>query len=615
MRSMTMLQEGQKQQKMTTTFQGYNHSPVIADGEMYDMENLSGDQYPLMTVRKKRAYTSFAYEGQGGVVIDDPLTGIDGRDELTLVVGTEVYWNFIKVSGLSVSDATNMCPKQIVNFGAYVLIFPDKKYFNTINLTDYGSIDRLFSIGGANVSLTMCRGDGTDYDMSQITVSSTAPSSPANGKLWIDQSGDNDVLRQWTSSTNEWVEVATTFVKISATGIGTGLNIYDAVTVSGLEAVSTESARNKAQVQALNGSKIVYYGGTNYIVVAGLINKTHSALKSGTTVRADRKVPDLDYMVESNNRLWGCKYGMVNGAVVNELHASALGDFRNWERYLGNSQDSYTASVGTDGPFTGAVTLKGQPVFFKENCIHQVFGQIETTVCRGIQQGCWRSAVVVNEQVYYKGRTGVMMFDGSLPASVSEQLGDILYSNARAGALGNKYYISMKDKSNVWTLFTYDTLNRVWYKEDHFHALGFGKVGDELYAISEDDNKLWSMTGSTGTIEDDFAWTAVFGMQGTEYAAGNGGLYRADTNGARYMSRFDLRMYLDEDAFAKLWIQYDDGEWIEKGEIRGRRMKTFVLPVIPRRCDHLRFRLTGKGTIRIYSINRILEVGGDGGEY
>jgi hypothetical protein len=141
---MTMLQEGQKQQKMTTTFQGYNHSPVIADGEMYDMENLSGDQYPLMTVRKKRAYTSFAYEGQGGVVIDDPLTGIDGRDELTVVVGTDVYWNFIKVSGLSVSDATNMCPKQIVNFGAYVLIFPDKKYFNTINLTDYGSIDRLF---------------------------------------------------------------------------------------------------------------------------------------------------------------------------------------------------------------------------------------------------------------------------------------------------------------------------------------------------------------------------------------------------------------------------------------------------------------------------------------
>ena len=623
MRRTPQLNPGNRQEKMTTTFLGYNHKEILLDGEMHDMQNLTGDLYPACAPRKKRAYTSFAYEGQGGVVIDDPLTGIDGRDELTVIVGTDVYWNFIKVDGLSVSDATNMCPKQIVNFGAYVLIYPDKKYFNTINLTDYGSIDRLFSIGGASVSLTMCRGDGTDYDMSQITVSSTAPSSPTNGKLWIDQSGDNDVLRQWTDSTSEWVEVATTYVKISATGIGTGLNVYDAVTISGLEAVSTESARNKAQVQALNGSKIVYYGGTNYIVVVGLINKTHSALKSGTTVRADRKVPDLDYIVESNNRLWGCKYGMVNGAVVNEIHASALGNFRNWERYLGNSQDSYTASVGSDGPFTGAVTLKGYPVFFKENCIHQIFGstpstfQIETTVCRGVQQGSWRSVVVVNEIAYYKSRQDVMMYDGSLPVSISEQLGDVFYSDARAGALGNKYYISMKDRSANWTLFTYDTENKVWYKEDGFKALGFGGVNDELFAICETDNKLWSMHGSVGTQEADFNWMAEFGMQGMEYGYGNGrSRVRGDTSQARYLSRFNIRMYMDPEAEARLEIQYNDtGVWHDKGLIKGDRTKSFLQPVIPIRCDHLRFRIRGKGTVKIYSISRILEVGGDGGEY
>jgi hypothetical protein len=124
------------------------------------------------------------------------------------------------------------------------------------------------------------------------------------------------------------------------------------------------------------------------------------------------------------------------------------------------------------------------------------------------------------------------------------------------------------------------------------------------------------MMGTVGTAEDDFDWAAVFGMQGMEYGYGQyGSRVRYYTNGSRYMSRFDIRMYMDENARANLWIQYDDGEWIEKGELRGRRMKTFVLPVIPRRCDHLRFRLTGKGTIRIYSINRILEVGADGGEY
>ena len=81
------------------------------------------------------------------------------------------------------------------------------------------------------------------------------------------------------------------------------------------------------------------------------------------------------------------------------------------------------------------------------------------------------------------------------------------------------------------------------------------------------------------------------------------------------MSRFDIRMYLEPGAKVKLWIRYNDGEWEEKGEIRGSRMKTFVLPVVPKRCDHLQFKMTGKGTIRVYSISRILEEGSDGGAY
>lgn len=612
MRNMPTLMQGQRNIRSTSTFSGYNRRDIIADGEMYDMKNLSGDLYPMMAPRKKRAYTSFA--------AGDVLSGIDGRDQLTVIAGTKVYWNFGEVTGLTVSDAANMRPKQIVNFGAYVLIFPDRKYFNTINLEDYGSIDRTFSVSGQNVSLTMCRGDGTDYDMTQITVSASAPSNPTNGQFWIDQSSDNDVLRQYSTATTEWVEVPTTYVKISATNIGTGLEVYDAINLSGLEAVSTASDKVKAQVEALNGSKILYYGGTGYIVVAGLISATQSALKSGTTVRADRKMPDLDYIVESNNRLWGCKYGLVNGQVVNEIHASALGSFRNWERYMGNSQDSYTANVGTDGPFTGAVTQKGYPVFFKENCIHQVYGnapssfQINTMVCRGIQEGSGRSAVVVNEQVYYKSRTDVMMFDGSLPVSVSEQLGGVIYYNARAGALGDKYYISMEDVQGNWYLFTYDTGNRVWYKEDDFRALGFGRVADELFAVNETDNKLWSMTGSVGTIEDDFSWYAVFGIQGIQYAMNDYGKYaREDQPASRYLSRFDIRMYLEENTKVYMDIQYDDsGEWESQGEIKGTRLKQFVLPVIPKRCDHLRFRLRGQGNMRVYAISRVLEVGADG---
>ena len=620
MRAMQQIQPVEKSTRMTTNFSGYNHNEVITDGEMYDTTNLSGDLYPVLAPRKKRGISSYDVSGQDPV----PLTGIHGRDQLVYIRGEQVFYNFVAVSGLTVSASENTLPKKIVSMGAYVCIWPDKKYFNTIDLTDCGSMDRTFDVSGASISLCMCRGDGTDYDSTDISKGVTPPADPENGDLWLDTSSDLDVLRQWTASTEEWTEVPTTYVKIEASGIGTGLKEYDAVTISGLELPddgggSAEHTKMQNQVAALNGSFVVYAAGDNYIVVAGLLtNSIDVGDLEDQTVNADRTVPDLDYICESNNRLWGCKYGLENGQVVNEIRASKLGDFRNWSVFMGLSTDSYTASIGTDGPWTGAITQRGYPVFFKENAIHRVSGtapgsfQIQTTIARGVQNGSWRSLAVVNENIYYKSRDAVMLYDGNMPVKVSEQLGNVLYSSARAGALREKYYISMMDGNDRWNLFTYDTEKGIWYREDGLRALGFGAAEDELYCIDEENNTLVSMTGSVGDPEADIQWQAVFGLSGVEYTTGR---YRsrADMNGSHYMSRFDIRMYLEEGNEARLEIEYDgNGVWTDQGTIRGRSMRNFVLPVIPRRCDHLRFRLSGNGEMRIYSICRILEVGADG---
>lgn len=613
MRNMRQLIPGQKSILMTSVFRGYNHNEIIADGDMYDMMNMSGDHYPLLSLRKKRGISSFDVENETPV----PLTGIHGRDQLVFIRGTEVYYNFVQVAGLSVSAASEAQPKKIVSFGAYVLIWPDKVYFNTADLNDYGSMERLWpaaGVTGADVSLSMCRGDGTDYDMTEITRAATAPDGPDNGALWIDTSGTNDVLKQWSEATAEWVEVATTYVKISATGIGSGLKEYDAITISGFESVS-QDPKVIAQVDALNASKIIYFCGDNYIVVAGLLSESQDQL-ADVEIHADLKIPDMDYVCESNNRLWGCKYGLVDDEIVNEIRASKLGDFRNWNCFMGISTDSYAASVGTDGAFTGAITQRGYPVFFKENCIHRVSGSlpsnfsIQTTMARGVQRGCWRSVQVVAENIYYKARSGVMVYDGNMPEMVSEQLGDILYSDARAGVLGDKYYISMMDENENWRMFCYDTKHKNWWKEDSTQALGFGAAEDELYFIDEEHNTLVSVNGSTGTEEPDFDWAAEFDLTGTTYQ----GMYD-DPNrvrNAKYMSLFKIRMMLDPEAFMRLWIKYDEKLYEYIGERRGHDLRTFQLPVIPKRCDHIRFKITGHGEARIYDISRIMEVGGDG---
>jgi hypothetical protein len=59
-------------------------------------------------------------------------------------------------------------------------------------------------------------------------------------------------------------------------------------------------------------------------------------------------------------------------------------------------------------------------------------------------------------------------------------------------------------------------------------------------------------------------------------------------------------------------IQYDsDGIWHMLGSIRPRSTHAFILPVIPRRCDHFVIRLSGDGAVKMYSMAKIIEQGSD----
>jgi hypothetical protein len=217
-------------------------------------------------------------------------------------------------------------------------------------------------------------------------------------------------------------------------------------------------------------------------------------------------MPDMDFVIESQNRLWGCRYGAsyqgmkydaetgglkkFYGAYVNEIYCCKLGDFKNWQSYQGIASDSYAVTVGTDGYFTGAVTHLGYPIFFKENYMHKIYGnypanyQVQTTACRGVQKGCAESIATVNEVLYYEARSGVVGYDGSLPQEISSALGDEVYDKAVAGYLGNKYYISMRDAEGAYHLFVYDTKKAAWHREDNAEVLAFCNCKGNLYFIS-----------------------------------------------------------------------------------------------------------------------------------
>jgi hypothetical protein len=298
---------------------------------------------------------------------------------------------------------------------------------------------------------------------------------------------------------------------------------------------------------------------------------------------------------------------MVDGKPVNEIYACKLGDFRNWYNYMGLSTDSYAVTVGTDGVFTGAATLKGTPLFFKESCIHRVTGYtpssftMTTTMCRGVQEGSSESLAVVGEALLYKGRTDVMLYDGSIPVAISNALGDTRYHSASAGANADRYYVSMQEHDGPWRFFVYDVQKGLWHLEDNTHAVHFAQLDDELYFINADTGDLVAENGYDGMLEDAVEWSATFGKYGFDY------------EGSKYLSRYNLRMALEPGSKVKMEIQYDsDGKWHTMGTMTGKSLRSFMIPVIPRRCDHCQLRLSGTGRMKLYSLARVLELGGDG---
>ena len=59
-------------------------------------------------------------------------------------------------------------------------------------------------------------------------------------------------------------------------------------------------------------------------------------------------------------------------------------------------------------------------------------------------------------------------------------------------------------------------------------------------------------------------------------------------------------------------FQYDSsGVWVEKSITVAQVKHTVKLPIIPRRCDHMRIKIAGKGSCRIFSITKTIEEGSD----
>ncbi len=609
-------------------FGGYNANTRISEGEFADMEHLSGDKYPLLSQSKARG-TALGADG-------NPVAGYNliACDDL-LYEYAGAWTSMSKECYKEDTIGKNLGEKQsqIVRMGSHLVSFPAKKYASLYDENDSGSLDHASMVSAP--TFYPCTFDGTRIFPQ---ISATAPTEPNDGDYWVDTSGEVSVMKIWSKQGSMWTSVGTNYMTFDYGNLSSSYDyageemtdgsscfiyLYDD---NGNQITSVDEMLDKV-ISTETEKKAVVIVGSREVEISP-VSKIHipifqatlfNVVKIGsawTNARAEfvRESPQMDYVIECNNRLWGCRYALdEDGKQINEIYCSKLGDFKNWWVYQGVSTDSYAVTVGRGGKFTGACVYGGRPIFFKEDCMIVIYGdypaqyQLQYFDCRGVADGSHKSIATVDEVLYYHSRAGICAYNGSLPTIVSDAFGDKRYKNAIGCGFESKYYVCLEDKEGNHSLFVYDTRKGLWHKESNEKITAFAVFKDELYYIGEETYKLnpehhivKTMFGSGQKSTEPIHWMAE---------TGNIGLALTDK---KYISKFSVRAKVTLGAMVRIFVQYDScGEWELAQTLVGSKLQVFTFQIPVKRCDHIRLKFVGDGECDIYSITKTIEQGSD----
>ena len=498
--------------------------------------------------------------GQAGAFFDmENLTGEDApvtrtRDRRrrlrTLLPGAELFGHDALgwISGTKVYYGGELVGTvtagrhQIVPMGARFVIFPDKKAYNT-QTGQMETLENRVNISGT-VNYTACDLFGEPVEAG-----------------------------------------AAVYAKLSATGIGAGFSENDVVNITGSTVVG-------------DGYYQIYTVTENSFVILATLDEDETA---GTGVSLARDVPDMDFVTECDNRLWGCS------SQNHEVYACALGDPRNWRKYQGLANDSYAVTVGSPGAFTGAAVHNGYVLFFKSDRILKLFGsrpsnyQLTDTEAAGVEAGSDGSLETMEGALFYLSPDGVMAYDGGLPGSVHGAFFGQRFENAVSCFGFGALYVSMVTGGKR-CLYTFR--DGLWYREDESGFTSLHLANGTLYGVDGLGN-LWRLKGNDDTYagedaedEAQIPWTAETGdldmMQ----------LFK------KHVRKIQVRYALAEGSTMTISVSTDGGEFKPYFNRTGaKQVQAETYNIIPKRCDHMRIRLSGQGDVKLFNLYYTVDAG------
>ena len=598
---------------MTTAFGGYNHRLSCQDGEFFDMKNMTTAYYPMLSPRNQRGncrqFTNpdMLADADGLVWFDDGKMYVNGEET-----------DITKPATANIDRPTKMGARLIFDKGSWSVDME-----NMI-------VDRIAEthFWGGPQDMMPLPDHTTKYEWRDSSWYEDG-FEPKEGDYAMFEEDGKYIMKQWDGT--YWKAVTGDYVYIGivngSVGSGPEFEIGQIIKITvdnskgefdpviDLFPIDEGDGKYSITTPVINyftgGESVDFQTGERSQAYIGIVieGSIDACLKWGGSELAwpfqiEPKYIRPEHITECSNRLWGCS------ADGHEIYATALGSWKRWQCFEGVSTDSYAVTIGSDGVFTGSVTYNGNPIFFKEHSMVKVTvsstgaHQVKEIFCPGVQKGSENSICIINGILYYKGVEGIYAYDGSLPVLVSSSLGEVRYYKAVSGTILDRYYVSMKDGNGLSHLFVYDTATGMWAKEDNTDAMTFCRSGDDLYYIDNADNKLKSVRGTLpyegGETEGAFDWVAE---------SGNIGFTMPDK---KHLAKLQIRLSMELGTNVSIFMQYDSsGNWEHVCNLNYTGTRSFVVPIIPRRCDHFKYMIGGRGGCKIFSVTKTIEEGSE----
>ena len=542
--------------RSATTFGGINRANGTPLGEWDKLNGFDLAAYPALRTCPPYALNSLP-------------TGITGY---TFRNGSIVYTvsDGIYIDGKKTAVELSAGEKQLVGMGAYILILPDEALVNTADNP---------------ISVTYPTKHELNGSLFEYNQNQTHPTVSIFKLLYIDVAKDSAALSYY--SEGDQIRIAYSYG---------GKTKY---LTARIQSISEESYTSSGCVSINLDTSV--YNDTHYFYTEDRRMESFRIVCIKNAV-ISKQIPQMDFVVEHNNRLWGCS------SANHEIYCSKLGSAVEWGSYDGISTDAWTATVGSDGDFTGACVYNGCVLFFKEDCVHSVYGTkasnftVTTYTIRGVQKGSSKSLCISEGLLYYKAPEGIFCFNGSASSRADMKLSCDITQTA-CGTADDRYIVMLM---NDGTAYYYDKLHSVWYTRTLAGAISAHNINGKLYAVTKNASGtikqvLLTGTGSMAFRDGETAFEAVSG----ELCRGELTSTSSYTRKAMHTVIKKLTMSLEEwhqkgvsaVNFA-LAVQYDGGNWQTVYSYDGTEEATdgnvvTLVPIIPMRCQRLRIKISG----------------------